>query len=80
MIRRLVLMSLLTASPSLASGPAGDTSRLGPTGQICRMVPIGTDEWALVGVTRRRVCQILAQAPGVPAVTAPPRLAQLPRR
>lgn len=80
MIRHLVLMSLLTASPALASGPGGDTSRLGPPGQICRMVPIGTDEWALVGVTHRRVCQTLPQAPGVPAVTPPPRLAQLPRR
>jgi len=80
MIRALVLLALVTTSPALASGPAGDTGRLRANGQICRMVPIGPDDWAVVGVTHRRVCQTIAQAPGVPAVTPPPRVAQFPGR
>lgn len=80
LISSLLGLALGFAGPALASGPAGDTGRVGPNGQICRMVPIGIDEWALVGVTHRRVCQTLAPAPGQPAVSAPPRLAQLPRR
>ncbi|MCB1391530.1 MAG: hypothetical protein KDK12_20685 [Rhodobacteraceae bacterium] len=84
MIRSLALtaLTLVAASPALATGPV-DTSHVRPGGQVCYEVYAGPDQWTAGNGrprTESHVCYPLQAAPGLQAVTAPPRVARLPRR